>query len=227
MFRKILAGSVALVGIQGSALAGDNLTIQLPLLGYSSTNSEVKPDGGTAAKSAKSGVSTSDLSGGYFQYSLENVQVYVYPFSTAKKVSVGYAMGPIEAGVTLGINTSSVDKPKNETTNNTYGVYGFYMATLGKDLSIESILSIDSLAKSSKVDTVTAGVTTTAETEASGMDIGLSVNVVKGITKHISYVGGFSYVSSTLDNTKPTTAKSKDTSNGLSLNLATFRYAFN
>ncbi len=227
MFRRILASSVALFGIQGQAFAGDNLTIQLPLLGYSSANMENKPDGGTSTKSKKSGVSTADYSGGYFQFSLENVQVYLYPFSTVKKVSVGYAMGPIEAGVNLGINSSSVDKPKNDTTNNVYGVYGTYMPTLGKDMALEADLSIDSTTNTSKADSINAatGVSATTETDASGMDIGLSVNVVKGVTKHISYVGGFSYTMSTLDTKKP--AKVKDTTNGLALNLATFRYAFN
>jgi hypothetical protein len=224
MIRRILAGSLALCGVQSQAFAGDNLIIELPLLGYSSKSSEVKPDEGDKVKETTTGTSTADLSTGYFRFSIEDLQVYVYPFAAdkAKKVSVGYMFGPVEAGVNIGVANEKQKEAKTSSYESLYGIYGTYYAKLASDLDLEVDLSFDSTSSKSKDLDEKSGELT--KTHTTGTDLGLGLGVVKGITKHISYVGGLTYNLKTGEDKE---TKAKTTNNVWAVNFASFRYTFN
>jgi len=224
MIRRTLAGSLVFLGVQGQALAGDNLTMQLPLLGYGEEKTEVKPKEGEKQKETTTHTSTANLSAGYFQFSIDDLQVYVYPFSSdePKSAAVGYLFGPVEVGATVGVLHHKEKEAKAHKYLNSAGLYGNYYAELASGTNLEAGLTLSMSTESVKaLDEKTGEL---KKTKSAGNKVGVSVAVVQSLSKHISYVGGLSY---SFASSEDKDSKDKTTSSGFSVDLATFRYAIN
>jgi hypothetical protein len=213
-----------LVGFAGAAQAADDratVTFNLPGLTYSSTNNESKPDGGDAVKQKGTDMVTGDLGDSYVQFTFGNCAMYFYPYNNLKVVSFGYMVTDmVEVGIDLGLNSSKVDKPKTESTDNTFGVYAFAYPKLG-NLDSEAGLTIDQGTETGKKTEVDAtGKETEVKTNVAKMETKLAANVIVPIRKNLQYVGGLFYKMSS-ENDKE--AKIKNSTSGFGVNLLTMR----
>ena len=218
----IVAGLMAGLSNSYAALAEDegSFTFHLPLVNYSSASAQAKSNAVTSTvKTTQS--KTSDLSGSYVEASWGKANLYLYPFFDSKMLSASYyVIDALEVGLDLGVNSSTVDKPKSNANSTLVGVFGLYTVHLTKAIALENSLNIDMTTSSSKVTETVAGVATETKTKNSDLAVKLIVNAVVPLAKNIQYLGGLSYTSDHNDNKQD---KMKTTTGTLGVNLATVR----
>lgn len=226
MVKLFAVGVAALVG--SSAMAGEGgLTIQVnhKVLTYSSSTTKTDV-GGTSTDEKTTEVATypGDLT---VLLGFNNWAVYLYPGQEGRAIGAGYMVMPeLEVGVNLGVNSKNIDKPKTETADNNYGIYGIYYLNMGKP-SLEIGLNIDSISSNEKADETEDGVDNAVDTlKTSGMSYGLNVDYILPVAGAFSYFAGLNY---SLSNTKDTTTAGTDekvTDSSLAVTLAGARFDF-
>jgi hypothetical protein len=190
--------------------------------------SKDKPDVGDEAEQKTTAMDTADLDDSWAAVQLGKTLVYVYPFNDTKTVSLSYMVTDlVEVGIDLGLNSNKVDKPKDESTDNTFGAFITAYPALGKQ-TLEATLAIDQTATKSETAPVDA---TGAETdgdpvkkEETAMEIKLGANILVPLSANLMYAGGLTYTSTAYEEKE---AKDKKTFGELAVNLASLRLTLN
>ncbi|MCX6108691.1 MAG: hypothetical protein NTZ90_03700 [Proteobacteria bacterium] len=225
--KWIVAGVMA--GLSGSytALAEDeaSFTFHLPVLNYSSASSSAKNSSSSPSTKTTKTTSTSktnDLSGSYLEASWGKANLYVYPFNASSIVSPSYMVKDnLELGLDLGLNSLSINKPKETANTNVYGVWGIYYVNVSKALVIENGLNLDYTSKSGKKTvTSSAGVNSDVKTNDNTLAVKVTINAVVPLAKNVNYLGGISYE---MDQEDDKEGKIKTDTGIFSVNLATVR----
>lgn len=218
----LLIGSVASVSAFAAEDKGAVLTLNLPVLEYSSATTKEKPDGGKESKETTTGTDTANLTqDGWVSATFDNVVVYMWPFARAQKVSVGYYFNDlIEAGVTVGINGLKQKESKAEETKNRFGFYVEAEPKVGP-AQLELILAADHVTQKGKNLTYVYGSTAEPEKDQTGIEAALGVNALFPLAKNLSYEVGLKYSTSSFDVKKPAKEKNSDAKFGVT--LAAFR----
>lgn len=152
--------------------------------------------------------------------------VYVYPFADLRMTSISYMVTDVvELGLDLGLNSSTVDKPKASESMNTVGLFGTYLAELGSN-SLEAGLIIDQTQMSKETTTIdaTSGAETKVKESSTALLVKPSVTVVVPVTKTLKYFAGLAYSMNT-ENSKVEDAKTKVMTNTFSATLAGVRFS--
>lgn len=233
MFRAIR--SVAIMGafsipaglLQAEeAASSTTFTIEMPALKYSVKSDKTKPDGGSETTAKTNSLSTVPLSDAYIAATINGkVQAYFYPFTDSKMLTLGYMVtDSLELGIDLGLNSKKVDKPKDESTNNTYGAYAWYYLPVSAN-TMEFFGILDKT-NGQTVQTVTAtsGATSETKTRTEGLSLKIGAQFVHPITKNFHYVGGISY---SFANSEEKESKVKTTTGDFSIKIASVRMIFN
>ncbi len=217
-----------LFGASAASAADATLTLNLPALSYSTTETKVKPDGGTEAKETTSGLATADLSQSYASVQFGSFLFYAYPFVDSKMVSLSYAVSEmIEVGLNLGLSSTKLKEAKTDSNKNLVGIFAWVYPKLGA-VNAEAGLSIDQSTETGKSTTsVTVGTTTTtaeAKTNMSTLDVKLVANILVPLAKNLNYTAGFWYLMSNMNDKEN---KVKSTDGGFGLNIASLRLTLN
>jgi hypothetical protein len=210
--------TVFAVALSTTAFGQAKFRAEQSVLGYSSSTSETKPDGGTAVKSSKTEMVTS-MNSLRLGASWDKMSFYVYP-TTNTHVEAGYwVMDNLEAGLGLSLNSSTgkVGDAKSNSSKNTYGVWGTYYMPMGS-ASLEANFSFLMGSNTGK-DTDAAGVET--KTNETSTMVNLGANYVMPLAKNFSWLGGLSYA---MNNGEDKEGKTKTTATELGLNLTTLRW---
>lgn len=196
------------------------LILNLPALSYQSSNDSTKPDGGDEAKAKRTQTMTQDLGGSYAEVLFGKCATYFYPFNDAKLVSFGYLVtDAVEVGLDLGLNSHKIDKPKDESTSNTLGLYAAYTQALGKNAA-EFVLYADSITNKGEKTEDVNGAETVIKTNSQTTVTKLTANYVMALRPNLAYVGGIWFGST---KTKDKEAKADASESGFGLNLMTLR----
>lgn len=210
--------TVFAVALSTTAFGQAKFYAEQSVLGWTSTTSETKPDGGTAVKS--SGTSMDTMADSLrLGANVDKMSFYVYP-TTNTHVELGYwVMDNLEAGLGLSLNstTSKVGDVKSNSANNHYGVWGTYYMPMGS-ASLEASFALMMGSNTGK-NTDAAGVET--KTNSTSTDISLGANYVMPLAKNFSWLGGFSYA---MKNGEDKEGKTKTTGSELGLNLTSLRW---
>jgi hypothetical protein len=211
----------------GSAFAQEvtGVSVHMPLLVHGSAAVDTKPDGGDSVKSKETTLTTAPLDESYVTLSWGKVSVYIYPFADLHLTSLSYMVtDEVELGLDLGLNSSSVDKPKSSSAENLVGVFATYYAELGAN-SLEALLIVDQTQTKNETTTVdeTSGAETKSETTSTVMLVKPSVTVLVPLNKTMKYFAGLAYSMETSEE-KVGDAKTKVSTNTFSATLAGVRF---
>lgn len=163
------------------------------------------------------------------QVTVSGFSLYVYPTQSEDSVPVGLSylfMKNLELGVSVGVNSTKVDKPKTEDSANIYGIFGTYTIDLAK-LSVEVSPAL-SFFSGSETETQSATESEAAKeikTTTNGHDLCLSILAIVPITEKFSWLSGLSYG---MTSTKSTSqgVKTTDDQTHFGLNLSGVRFTF-
>ena len=194
-----------------------SFTVEQGILTYSQMSSTTKTSGATAVKETETVMSTMPNS---LQVcgSLGNLNLYFYPTQPSTAFGAGYKLKKnLELGGTLALNSDKLDKAKLETSTTTVGFWATLAVPAGHgNVEISAPL------------TMSTGTEKSASTtdKLSGTTFQLVGNYFQPIAKNFSWFGGLGYKMDS--QTKKTDGGGKQTvnSNGLVLNLTSFRFTF-
>lgn len=225
LFSAIAAVSSLVIGQNAFGANAATVTLNLPALTYSSSTEKVKPTGGTETEAKKSKLSTVQLDQSFVSLTWKQLVVYYYPFTDAKVASVSYLVSDlVEVGLDLGLNSVKVDKPKDDKSVNTVGVYAWLYPKFGT-LSSEFALIVDQTSTTGEMATTTTAGTTTTKVKDSALLTKVVANAVVPLTDNLNYVGGIYYA---MTSAKADEApKSKKTTGEFGVNIATLRVTLN
>lgn len=217
-------GLIAALLVSGpSAFAGDGKSsvsydINVNLLQHMSSTVETKTDGKTdEQKQTSMATSPRDL---YIGIYLDKLYIYLYP-QTQGYFGVGYGVMPnLEVGLGLGINSTTLDKPKNEESSTMVNVYTTYTQPIGKP-KMEFTLLLGST--TSTTETAAAEGEPNVKTETKGTDVTLGAVYVHPICDGVNYTFGLWYSQTSSEETE---AKIDTSSSSLTVNLAGLRLDF-
>jgi hypothetical protein len=242
--KSALLSSVALasVAVSASAFAAEpafRLSITAARAGMNTTTT--KPDGGKEAKVKTTSLMTfpsvpSALSNLELAIFPEGYAVYLYPAATGGSLWLGQAFGDaMELGVTLGLNNSKVDEPKNETMANSIGVYYWGSMPAGPgalEVNVNPNLTIMSGTEMTSAGEGAAAAAPAVEVKKSGTMFGAYADALYVMPwgKNFDYAAGLDLTFTTGDSkAKPkggTESKTKTTVMDMGIVLAKFRAKF-
>lgn len=217
-----------------AAFAEDpNFSIKYNALNYTMTNKEHKDAAGTSHKTKETAFTTfagpieigAEFGDGWVAYG--------YPSQKGFGLKIGKTfIEHLEAGVSLGLNNTSVDKPKAEASSMSYGVWALYTLPMGM-MDLEFGLAPSMVSGTKKVDEVAASGTTSAvakvDLKTSGMSIPVSALALFGFGEKKSFeIGaGVEYAMDSAEN-KDNVTSTKETHSDTEINvvLSQFRYNF-
>lgn len=197
-----VAAATALLGATATAQAkeGATLRFEFPLLDYTSVNGKAKPDEGDDVTTKSNELETGDVDGIEVRGSYKSFNLYLLPFGVDGDASVrgGFMVNKqLEIGATIGLNQSKDEEgdDSDESTANSFGVFGMYYAPVSAALGIEAGLLIEQqTTKSKQVRTTTTGAETETNTESTQLGIIAAAFAVVPIAANFDYVGGLSIV---------------------------------
>ncbi len=219
LWKSGLVGVAAMLSSQGFAADADGASIILnfPLLHYGSEASKNEA-GSTTTEIKTDSITTQDLTESWGQVVFGKFSVYVSPFTPTPVVSPSYMVTDmVEVGLNIGLVNNKVDKPKDETTSNTFGAFVWAYPKAGP-LDLETGLTVNSI--SNKTTTAVAGAAD-AKTESTATEFKINLGFVYPIQKNLKYSAGLIYLNRKVKNEKPTS--SDTTLSDFGINLASLR----
>ena len=222
LVRKLVVPFGLVLASSGFAADAVKFHAEQGVLNWTQANTEVKPDGGTAAKAKTDSMETMPNSL-ELRAEMDKMAFYMYPTDASRDFGFGYyAMPELEVGITLGIDSNKVDKPKTESADNSYGLGVTYYLPVGAN-SVELGLGFSMSSGTDKSTDATTAVET--KTTSTGSTVSLGATYVLALAKNFDWTAGIGY-SSGSEEDKVGTAKVKTTSTAMALNLTTFRVKF-
>lgn len=147
---------------------------------------------------------------------------YALP-SGFKRIKVGYKITPeVEIGVTTGLNTIKVDKPKSESNSQLFGADVTYTMARGQD---DIDLQVGARTSSDTSEAVDAATGLVSKTNVAGSKAWVEAAYIIPVTNNLKYMTAIGYEMETETNKQATPRKVIKT-NSLYVDLLKFRAVF-
>lgn len=208
-----LAAVFGLVASNGFAVEA-KLRIDQKALSYEQETSKNEVGSNPSTTTKTTTLETNEADNLFITIDVDTCRLSISPFGGAVKFS-HFFQKDLEVGLAFDLDSSKVDKPKNNNSTTDIGVFGNYYMAMGKN-ELEIGLAFTSKASKAEDDTGTTN-------DEKGSLIKLGADYYLPIADNFFYGVGLSY---SMSNLKESVADSKTTSNTIGIDLASLRYKF-